>query len=127
MKLTKNFNKSEFDCSCNCEMPKKVLDNVKILAEQLQAIRTISEQPIKINSAYRCAKHNKAIGGVKNSQHVLGKAADIVIKDHTAEETFYLISELINDGDMLQGGLGSYNTFTHYDIRGKKARWNFTK
>ena len=127
MKLTKNFNKSEFDCSCNCEMPKKVLDNVKILAEQLQAIRTISEQPIQINSAYRCPKHNKSIGGVSNSQHVLGKAADIVIKDHTAEETFYLISELINDGDMLQGGLGSYNTFTHYDIRGKKARWNFTK
>ena len=127
MKLTKNFKKSEFDCSCGCEMPKKVLDNVKILAEQLQAIRTISEQPIQINSAYRCPKHNKSIGGVSNSQHVLGKAADIVIKDHTAEETFYLISELINDGDMLQGGLGGYNTFTHYDIRGKKARWNFTK
>ena len=127
MKLTKNFKKSEFDCSCGCEMPKKVLDNVKILAEQLQAIRTISEQPIQINSAYRCPKHNKSIGGVSNSQHVLGKAADIVIKDHTAEETFYLISELINDGDMLQGGLGAYNSFTHYDIRGKKARWNFTK
>jgi uncharacterized protein YcbK (DUF882 family) len=127
MKLTKNFSKSEFDCSCNCEMPKKVLDNVKILAEQLQIIRTISEQPIQINSAYRCPKHNKAIGGVKNSQHVLGKAADIVIKDYTAEETFYLISELINDGDMLQGGLGSYNSFTHYDIRKTKARWNFTK
>ena len=127
MKLTKNFNKAEFDCKCGCEMPKEVLINIQKLAEQLQAIRTISEQPIQINSAYRCAKHNKAIGGVKNSQHVLGKAADIVIKDHTAEETFYLISELINDGDMLQGGLGSYNTFTHYDIRKTKARWNFTK
>ena len=127
MKLTKNFNKSEFDCSCNCEMPKKVLDNIKILAEQLQAIRTISEQPIQINSAYRCAKHNKAIGGVKNSQHVLGKAADIVIKEHTAEETYKLLDELMHYKTILQGGLGKYNSFTHYDIRGTEARWDFTK
>jgi uncharacterized protein YcbK (DUF882 family) len=127
MNLTKNFNKSEFDCSCGCGMPKKVLDNVKILAEQLQAIRTISEQPIQINSAYRCAKHNKAIGGVSNSQHILGKAADIVIKDHTAEETYELLDELMHYKTILQGGLGKYNSFTHYDIRGKGARWDFTK
>ena len=150
MKLTKNFNKSEFDCSCGCEMPKEVLINVQKLANQLQmlrdkvevsikinssyrcpkhnkAIRTISEQPIQINSAYRCAKHNKAIGGVKNSQHVLGKAADIVIKDHTAEETYELLDELMHYKTILQGGLGKYNSFTHYDIRGTEARWDFTK
>ena len=127
MKLTKNFNKAEFDCKCGCEMPKEVLINIQKLAEQLQAIRTISEQPIQINSAYRCAKHNKAIGGVKNSQHVLGKAADIVIKDHTAEETYELLDELMHYKTILQGGLGKYNSFTHYDIRKTKARWNFTK
>tara|TARA_R110000824_G_scaffold269931_3_gene458398 strand:- start:1408 stop:1794 length:387 start_codon:yes stop_codon:yes gene_type:complete len=127
MKLTKNFSKSEFECKCGCEMPKKVLDNVKILAEQLQAIRTISEQPIQINSAYRCVKKNKAIGGVSNSQHILGKAADIVIKEHTAEETYELLDELMHYNTILQGGLGKYNSFTHYDIRGKEARWDFTK
>ena len=127
MKLTKNFNKSEFECSCNCEMPKEVLDNVKILARQLQAIRTISEQPIQINSAYRCPKKNKAIGGVSNSQHILGKAADIVIKEHTAEETYELLDELMHYKTILQGGLGKYNSFTHYDIRGTEARWDFTK
>ena len=130
MKLTNNFSKAEFNCKCGCEMPKEVLDNVKILANQLQAIRTISEQPIQINSAYRCVKHNanlKPKPGAKNSQHILGKAADIVISGFKASKTFDLISELIDKGDMLQGGLGSYNTFTHYDIRKTKARWNFTK
>jgi uncharacterized protein YcbK (DUF882 family) len=127
MKLTKNFNKSEFDCSCGCEMPKEVLINVQKLANQLQMLRDKVEVSIKINSSYRCTKHNKAIGGVLNSQHILGKAADVVISGFKASKTFDLISELIDKGDMLQGGLGAYNSFTHYDIRKTKARWNFTK
>ena len=127
MKLTQNFNKSEFDCKCGCEMPNEVLINVQKLANQLQMLRDKVEVSIKINSSYRCPKHNKAIGGVLNSQHILGKAADVVISGFKASKTFDLISELIDKGDMLQGGLGSYNTFTHYDIRKTKARWNFTK
>ena len=127
MKLTNNFNKAEFDCKCGCEMPKEVLINIQKLANQLQILRNKVGVSVKINSAYRCIKHNKSIGGVSNSQHVLGKAADVVINGFKAAKTFDLISELIDKGDMLQGGLGSYNTFTHYDIRKTKARWNFTK
>ena len=63
MKLTKNFSKSEFECKCGCEMPQDVLDNIKILAEQLQIVRNKLNKPIKINSAYRCPKHNEIIGG----------------------------------------------------------------
>tara|TARA_R110000796_G_scaffold97429_2_gene204416 strand:+ start:6591 stop:6974 length:384 start_codon:yes stop_codon:yes gene_type:complete len=127
MKLTSNFSKSEFECKCGCEMPKEVLLNIQKLANQLQILRNKVGVSIKINSAYRCLKHNKSIGGVSNSQHVLGKASDVVISGFKPSKTFDLISELINNGDMLQGGLGAYNSFTHYDIRGKKARWNFTK
>jgi uncharacterized protein YcbK (DUF882 family) len=127
MKLTSNFSKAEFECKCGCEMPKEVLLNIQKLANQLQILRNKVGVSIKINSAYRCLKHNKSIGGVSNSQHVLGKASDVVISGFKPSKTFDLISELINEGDMLQGGLGAYNSFTHYDIRGKKARWNFTK
>jgi hypothetical protein len=38
-------------------------------------------------------------------------------------EVFAIIEDLIDRGDMLQGGLGLYNTFVHYDIRKTKARW----
>ena len=130
MKLTNNFSKAEFDCSCNCEMPKEVLINIQKLANQLQILRNKVGVSVKINSAYRCVKHNanlKPKPGAKNSQHILGKAADIVISGFKASKTFDLISELINEGDMLQGGLGAYNSFTHYDIRKTKARWDFTK
>jgi len=36
-----------------------------------------------------------------------------------------IIEQLISDGDMLQGGLGYYSGWIHYDIRKTKARWGF--
>ena len=125
MQLTKNFSKSEFDCSCGCEMPKNVLNNVQKVANQLQALRNIVGKSITVNSGYRCPEWNTKVGGVKTSQHILGKASDIVIKDMTPDDVAHLIEQMIDSGDMLQGGLGRYNTFTHYDIRKTKARWNF--
>jgi hypothetical protein len=53
MKLTSNFSKSEFDSKDGAEMPDDVLENVKIVAEQLQILRDVLNVPIKINSAYR--------------------------------------------------------------------------
>lgn len=123
MQLSKNFNKSEFECNCNCEMPKEVQYNVQKVANQLQIIRNRVNVPIKVNSAYRCLFHNRSIGSKDTSQHVLGKAADITIQGYTPKQVADLVEELIESGDILQGGLGRYKTFTHYDIRGRKARW----
>ena len=130
MKLTDNFSKSEFNCKCGCEMPNDVLDNIKLLAIQLQTIREYVGQPIKINSAYRCKLHNSIIGGVKTSQHILGKASDITINTFTPDEVVDVIENLlINEmlGSFYIGGLGRYNTFTHLDIRDYKARWDNRK
>ena len=130
MKLTNNFSKSEFNCKCGCEMPNEVLDNIKLLAIQLQTIREYVGQPIKINSAYRCELHNSIIGGVKTSQHILGKASDITINTFTPDEVVDVIENLLVN-EMLPsfyiGGLGRYNTFTHLDIRDYKARWDNRK
>lgn len=129
MKLSKNFTLKEFECKCGCEMPEDVLNNVQKLAYHLQRLRDKFNKPIKINSAYRCESHNKSIGGSKKSQHKLGFAADIVVKDKRPDEVADLIEELIASGDILQGGLGRYSTFSHYDIgyNGKKRRWDFRK
>ena len=37
--------------------------------------------PIIINSGFRCAAVNRKVGGVGNSQHLIGQAADIRPKD----------------------------------------------
>ena len=127
MKLTENFSKSEFDCKCGCEMPDHVLENVQNLAEQLQVIRTLVGQPININSAYRCPKHNAkpSVGGSKTSQHIHGKASDIVVKDMNPDDVVHLVEQLIDAGEVNIGAIGRYNTFTHLDTRKNKARWNF--
>ena len=122
--MTKNFKIQEFECKCGCKMPVDVLMNTYKLAMQLQFLRDYTGRPIRINSAYRCESHNKAIGGSEFSQHILGKAADITIQSLNPAEVFALIEDLIDMGEMLQGGLGRYSTFTHYDIRKTRARWS---
>ena len=122
--MTKNFKLKEFECKCGCDMPLEVYENIIKLASQLQFLRDYTGRPITINSAYRCPEHNAKVGGSKTSQHLLGKAADITIQSLKPAEVFVLIEDLIDMGHMLQGGLGLYDTFVHYDIRKTKARWN---
>lgn len=45
----------------------------------LDPLRRIYGQPIRITSGYRCEKLNKLVGGVANSWHTKGNAADIHI------------------------------------------------
>lgn len=127
MRLTKNFTQREFKSRDGSKMPEDVLCNIKDLADSLQVLRDFLGEPIRINSAYRSPEHNEAIGGVKSSQHILGKAADIKVKDIETKDLYLIIESLIVDGKMKQGGLGLYDTFVHYDIRGSKARWDYRK
>jgi uncharacterized protein YcbK (DUF882 family) len=122
--MTKNFSIGEFNCKCGCDMPSEVLVNITKLANQLQFVRDNLARPITINSAYRCKTHNTSIGGSVSSQHILGKAADIVVSGlDPILDTYDYLDDLMRTGEILQGGLGMYKTFTHYDIRKTKARW----
>ena len=62
------------------EEEKKVIENLRNLClEVLQPLRDYLGSPLIINSGYRCPELNDAVGGVKNSQHLRGEAADIRI------------------------------------------------
>lgn len=124
MKLTENFSIEELN-KHNFDMPDEVLDNLKMLAVQLEIIRAHFNAPVRINSGYRNLEYNRNIGSKDTSQHVKGTAADIVIKDVSPDEVADAIEFLISTGMLKEGGVGRYNTFTHYDIRGSRARWNY--
>lgn len=75
-----------------------IADNLVRLTESiLDPLREAYGKPITVTSGYRCRKLNMAVGGVSNSQHLEGKAADIHGKPNTPEENkklFDLIQEL---------------------------------
>lgn len=124
MTLTRNFKWEEFACNSGAKFSPEAERNIRTLAAQLEVIREAAGgRSIRINSGYRSPAHNTKIGGAKNSQHLLGKAADIVISGMTPTQTADLIEKLISEGKIMQGGVGRYATFTHYDIRGTASRW----
>jgi Uncharacterized protein conserved in bacteria len=123
MKLTENFELAEFESKDGAETPLGVLDNIKELAENLEIVRKTVKNPIRINSGYRSPAHNAKIGGAKNSLHLKGMAADIVIYDYDTEEVFATLNTMMQLGQIKKGGLKKYSTFVHYDIRGEIKRW----
>lgn len=127
MQLTKNFKKEEFDSKDGAEMPKDVLENIKLLAKYVQLIRNEVGVPLVINSGYRSPQHNAKVGGVKNSYHVQGKASDLKPKGITPKQLYDVIIKLIKGGVIYNGGVGLYDTFVHYDIGWQGVRWDYRK
>ena len=105
------------------ESDEQVKANLQELAEQMQVIRDAIKTPIKINIAYRPRWWELKRGRSGTSQHCKGKAADIYAPKLTILELYKAIQGLIAQGKIINGGLGLYNTFIHYDIRQTPARW----
>lgn len=112
--FTKNFSYDELIASATAK--RLGLDNTpneqekerlrKLAEEILQPIRDAWKSPIIVNSAFRSEAVNKAVGGVKNSQHRLGEAADITIGGRDRNrKLFNFIYKLINQGKIKVGQL----------------------
>lgn len=112
VQLTKNFNLQEFQDKSTGEVK---VDTELVI--KIQALRSKVGKPIKINSGYRTEEHNQEVGGVVNSQHRLGKAADIVVSGYSPEKIASLAEEVGFRG------IGIYPTFTHIDTRDQKTKW----
>ena len=92
------------------------------LIVMLNAIRSRYGKPIVVNSGYRSPEHNATVGGVKNSYHTLGLAADIRPLSENRSDLTEL--QAICDEMNPRGGVGFYDTFVHVDVRGEHARWD---
>lgn len=64
-------------------VPNGAEENERALAEAvLDPARERLGKPITVNSGFRCALHNRKVGGVVNSQHLRGEAADVCCADN---------------------------------------------
>ena len=80
---TQNFCEYEFICHCGkCahSVPHANIVNERLITA-LQQARNKLNAPIYITSGRRCKKHNAKIGGVPNSYHTQGLAADVKADD----------------------------------------------
>ena len=114
--VSEHFREVEFACNhCGKLHPDGVPQE---LVDVLERIRLRYGKPVVINSGYRCLTHNAAVGGATNSEHMKGRAADFWMNGVDPAQVY---ADL--DNEWPNGGLGKYNSFTHIDVRGYKARW----
>lgn len=115
----KYFEMEEFVCNHCGELPEDGMNPT--LLEALDELREVYGAPIYVSSAYRCPLHNARVGGVTNSQHVLGNAADIFV-DGEYEPFYQLVLQM-----ELFDGIGHYplSEFVHVDQRNNGETPNY--
>jgi len=111
--LSPHFSRSEFRCK-HCGA---LVGPDKRLVALLERIRALTGEPLVVVSGYRCATHNRAIGGARTSQHLRGTAADIPRGRATFDQARAA-------GARGVGMKGSWAI--HVDVRaGSPARWEY--
>jgi uncharacterized protein YcbK (DUF882 family) len=114
---TAHFKKAEFVCPCGC-------DRAEMLPELLYALEELRAKlgkPITVTSGFRCPFHNVEVGGARNSQHILGRAADIRVKEMSGVD-LYTVAKTVS----AFRGFGQGKNYLHVDVRlTRAARWMY--
>lgn len=117
--LSDHFHSTDFDCKC--KSPKCIWTSIdELLVESLEVLWALSGE-FKINSGFRCPTHNAEVGGKKDSQHLLGRAADVESTRGYNGAAMARYVDRVNP--FHNGGIGIYDKFCHADVRGESARW----
>lgn len=126
--LTDHFSRKEFACKCGCGF-----DDIDLrLVQGLEALRQRLGKPIIVHSGCRCYGRNEYVYGSPNSQHLQGKAADIVLNPPPGLPDGmkpHALAALAEEIDIFhRGGIGVYFWGIHVDVRDNgPARWDFSK
>ena len=88
--------------------------NLKRLAALLEKVRdAVGGKPILVNSAFRSAEVNKAVGSTDKSQHRLGCAADIRVPQMTPDQVVKAVMAAKLPFDQL---IREFDRWTHISI-----------
>lgn len=110
------------DNRCKMEHVPNIL---ALVANVLDPLREAYGKPIRITSGFRCPALNKAVGGSPTSDHMLGRAADIVGTPNTPEENrrlFNLVQSLDLPFDQLIDEKGMRWVHLSFRIKGNRKQ-----
>lgn len=128
MKLSEHFTKEEFEHS-NTAIQRSipnVMDSgqtqkaIDLCVNVLEPLRTHLGKPIKLNCGYRSPLVNKAVGGAKMSQHILGEAVDLDL--HSRELFIWIRDNLEYDQIIFEGGTDENANWFHISYRKGRNR-----
>ena len=108
--LSDHFDSSEFACSCGCGYGTRPGDVSPKLIRTLELMRK-EYGPIRVNSGNRCTAYNASIGGVANSAHTIGQAADLRVSGGKDRRNMVDIAVMF-----CVSGLGVAKSFVHIDV-----------
>lgn len=119
--LSTHFLSTEFDCKCKYEEC-TTTEVDPLLIESLELLRKATGHLI-ITSGFRCEKHNKDVGGVGGSQHLIGRAADVKGRVGLNGNMLGAMAETVPA--FKTGGVGiNRKDWIHIDVRDSgPARW----
>jgi hypothetical protein len=114
--LSEHFSKAELACHCCGTFKVEAA-----LIDALELFRSLAGRPVAVHDGYRCPIHNEKVGGVPDSEHTRGMAADVSIPGLSLQQMFDFAQRV---PAFLNGGIGVYDgDFVHLDIRPHPARW----
>jgi hypothetical protein len=95
---------------------KEAIENIEALVSKvLDPLREAFGKPVYVKSGYRSVDLNMAVGGVKNSQHLKGEAADITA--NSREDNQWLF-EYIRDNLPFDQLIDEYNySWVHVSVK----------
>ena len=102
-----HFSPAELACRCCGELPEEI---DAALLDRLEALRTLMQKPLRINSGHRCRARNLVVKGAAYSQHK-SFAVDVSLINLDPET---LLKNSIALGFL---GIGLGPTFLHLDMR----------
>lgn len=111
----------------NTDPPPELWPNLIPLARVLEALRVRLGKPITLNSIYRSPAYNKAISGAGSSLHMQFKAADFVVHGLGGPADWAETLRAMRAGGLFRGGIGTYDTFVHVDVRGTNVDFDYRK
>jgi uncharacterized protein YcbK (DUF882 family) len=113
-KLTAHFKRHEFECHCGCGRDTVDFDLISLC----ETVREINGGPVRVLSGHRCPRSNAIVKGAPDSQHLYGRAADLLVRD--PRRVYSELCRIFPRGY----GFGLYPHFVHVDTRtGQPARW----
>jgi uncharacterized protein YcbK (DUF882 family) len=115
----KYFTLDEFNCP---SLPNSGVNMDSDFLAKLEQARELANIPFKITSGYRTKEHNAEVGGVPNSSHLIGVAADIAVSN--GNERYIILNALIKAGFKR---IGIAKTFIHCDTDTSKSNsvWTY--